>query len=112
MTPGQAADAGKAPKLLALGLRRSPRAICADKAYDIKPILSKCVELGLEVVIPNRSNRVDKREIDVEKYRQRNKVERLFQRLKQARRVCFRFDKKASAFLSWIWIFAALDWLK
>ena len=95
-----------------MGLRRSPSAICADKAYDIKPVLETCEKAGVEIVIPNRSNRLDKRDFDAEKYRQRNKVERLFQRLKQARRLCFRFDKKALAFLSWIWIFASLDWLK
>ena len=111
LTAGQAADAGQAPKLLDLALRRGPMAVCADKAYDINPVLEKCAARCVEIVIPNRSNRVIKRSVDPEKYRERNKVERLFQRLKQARRVCFRYDKKASAFMSWIWIFAALEWL-
>ena len=92
-------------------MSRSPLAICGDKAYDTNAILSRCDALGVEAAIPSKSNRSCKRALDVQKYKRRNLVERLFQRLKQARRVCFRFDKKAHAFLSWIWLFAALDWL-
>jgi transposase len=45
---------------------------------------------------------------DRKKYRQRNRVERLFNKLKQFRRIATRYDKLDLAFLAFIHLTAAL----
>ena len=57
------------------------------------------LEAGKEAVIPPRSNRLKPAGYDKEKYKGRNKVERLFNRLKGYRGVATRYDKLAAMFL-------------
>ena len=45
-------------------------------------------------------------------YHNRNKVERLWARLKEWRAVATRYEKTASSFLSVLSIAAAIDWLR
>ena len=54
---------------------------------------------GKEAVIPPRSTRLRPASYDREKYKQRNKAERLFNKLKGYRAVATRYDKLASMFL-------------
>ena len=54
---------------------------------------------GKEAVIPPRSNRTNPPAYDKQKYKARNKVERLFNRLKGYRSVATRYDKLAAMFL-------------
>ena len=44
-------------------------------------------------------------------YRERNNVERFFNKLKQFRRIATRYDKRASNFLAGIYAAAILIWL-
>ena len=55
-----------------------------------------------EAVIPPRSNRLNPPGYDREKYKGRNKVERLFNRLKHFRAVATRYDKLSHMFLGGI----------
>ena len=50
--------------------------------------------------------------IDGNLYRDRNKVERFFSRLKQFRRLATRYEKTASSFLGMVHFVSALLWLR
>ena len=71
-----------------------------------------CAEHGIEVVIPSHPNRTEALPMDEETYRDRNKIERFFGRLKQYRRLATRYDKTIVSFLAFWYIGAALDWLR
>lgn len=66
-------------------------AVIADKAYDCDRFISTIEKRGAEVVIPSKKNRKQQREIDENLYKDRNKVERWFNRIKQNRRVATRY---------------------
>jgi putative transposase len=58
-------------------------------------------------VIPPKRNRIEQRELDVHLYAERNKIERLFNRLKHYRRLATRYDKTARNFLAF-WHIASI----
>ena len=57
------------------------------------------VAAGKEAVIPSRCNRRQRVTYDKEKYKQRNKAEWLFNKLKGYRGIATRYDKLAAMFL-------------
>ncbi|MBD0391041.1 transposase, partial [Wolbachia endosymbiont of Pentalonia nigronervosa] len=59
-----------------------------------------------------RSNRKTPREYDKELYKERNLIERMFNKLKNFRRVATRYDKLAISFLSFVHIASIYLWLK
>lgn len=67
---------------------------------------------GAEVVIPSKANRVEPREYDKVLYKERNKVERCVNKLKQYRRVATRYEKTARNFLGMVLFAAITIWLK
>ena len=103
LSGGQAGDAPVGEEMLAEVLvREEVKGVGADRAYDSDTIRALSAAANKEAVIPPRSNRVDPPNYDREKYKQRNKVERLFNRLKHFRAVATRYDKLASMFLGGI----------
>ena len=50
--------------------------------------------------------------MDAETYRDRNKIERFFGRLKQYRRLATRYEKPVVSFFAFWHVAAALDWLR
>ena len=108
-TAGQAGDSPQALPLLA-GLE--PGKVLADTAYDSDETRAYCAERSIEAVIPSRPNRPEALPMDEETYRDRNKVERFFGRLKQYRRLATRYDKTVVSFLAFWHIGAMLDWLR
>ncbi len=67
--------------------------ILADKGYDANAFI-KSVEMSeAQPVIPPKSNRLNQRAYDKEVYKERNLVERLFQKLKNFRRVATRYER-------------------
>ena len=82
----------------------------ADRGYDTNAIIEAVAQAGAEVVIPSKKNRTLCRLIDRVRYRQRNRVERFFNRLKDFRRLATRYEKTAASFLDFIHFFAALCW--
>lgn len=111
LTPGEAADSPQLPTLLA-ALPEQPGAVVADKAYDTNRVLETIAEHGAEPVIPPKANRVEQRPYDENLYADRNKVERLFGRLKEARGFATRYEKTATSFLAVAHLLAALDWMR
>lgn len=109
LTPGQAGDAPQYPALIAGVPEACPvDAAAADKSYDSNAIRVDLERRGIEPVIPPRSNRKEAIRYDKTKYRERNRVERLFNRLKQFRRVATRYDKLDETFLAFIHLTAAV----
>jgi len=109
LTGGQASDYTQALALLG-GMKA--KAVLADKGYDADYIVRAAEDMGAEAVIPPKSNRRTLRPYDKELYKERNLVERLFNRLKHFRRIATRYDKTASAFLAFIHIASICLWLK
>jgi transposase len=67
---------------------------------------------GILPVIPPRSNRKAPEHPDYRRYKDRNRVERMFGKLKQQRRIATRYDKTALSFASFLNLAAARLWLK
>jgi transposase len=88
------------------------KALLADKGYDADYIIEAASNMGAIAVIPPKSNRRNRREYDKELYKERNLVERFFNKIKHFRRVAMRYDKTASAFLAFIHVASICLWLK
>jgi transposase len=79
-----------------------------DKAHEGDATREKAFECNFNPVVPPKSNRIVPWQYDVEAYKQRNQVERLFRRLKRFRRVFTRYDKTDimyTAFITFALIF-------
>ena len=65
----------------------------ADQGYIKKDFFDKIKDIGAEALIPNKVNQKIKQTYDQHLYKERNLIERLFNKIKQFRRVATRFDK-------------------
>jgi putative transposase len=83
-SPGQRNDIAFAHDLIE-GF--APDVTIADKGYDADHLCDKIAESGGEPVIPPKRNRTFKRPYDAALYKERNIIERFFNKLKQFRRV-------------------------
>ena len=86
--------------------------VLADEADDTDAVRASGAASRAQAVIPSKKNRLVPRVIDRNPYRDRNKVERFFSRLKQFRRLATRYDKTASSFLGMVHFVSALLWLR
>jgi transposase len=109
LTPGQDSDYLQAEALLG---EDKPLAVVADKGYDGSGLVQAIEERGAKAVIPSRSNAVKPRLIDWNLYKDRNKIERYFNKIKHYRRVATRFDKTAVSFLAFLHLTATMILLK
>ena len=87
-------------------------AAIADKGYDADHLLEKIAETGADVVIPPKRNRKDQRPYDTDLYKERNIIERFFNKLKQFRRVATRYDKLLANFMGFVKLAAIAIWLR
>ena len=108
--PGQQADCRRVAELLSAAKGASH--VLADRAYNTDAVLANVAAIGAQAVIPSKKNRLVQRVIDRHLYRDRNKIERFFSRLKQFRRLATRYDKTASSFLGMVHFVSALLWLR
>jgi transposase len=90
----------------------TPRALLADKGYDGDAFRQTLLMHGILPVIPPRSNRKAPEHPDYQRYKDRNRIERMFGVLKQQRRIATRYDKTALSFASFLNLAAARLWLK
>jgi transposase len=105
LTGGQAHDAPAfQPALCDVPDETAATAVVADRAYDSDAIRADLEAAGFEAVIPPRQNRKEPAGYDREAYKQREKAERLVNRLKRMRRVATRYDKLGSVFLAMVHI--------
>ena len=63
-------------------------------------------------VIPCKKNRIEHIEHDAHIYKERNNIERFFNRIKGFRRIATRYDKTAAMFLGALTVVSILLWLK
>ena len=120
VTGGERHDIGSVVDLLDHGAvrrrgrgrpRLRPRRIAADKGYSFAPVRRMLRQRHIGAVIPTRSNQRRRPRFDRVAYRQRNRVERCFNRLKQFRRVASRYEKRAVNYLAMLTLAAILLWL-
>jgi putative transposase len=74
-------------------------AVIADRGYDADAIVLQSENIGAAVIPPKR-NRKQQRAYDRELYKQRNRIERCFNKLKHFRRFATRYCKTIQAFRS------------
>ena len=98
-SPGQRNDIAFAHELIE-GF--APDVTIADKGYDADHLCDKIAESGAQPVIPPKRNRTFKRPYDAELYKERNIIERFFNKLKQFRRVATRYDKLLANFMGFV----------
>jgi transposase len=91
--------------------RLRPDRVVGDKGYSSRKVRRYLQRRGICAVIARRSNEPSQKRFDRERYRERNRVERLINRLKQARRVATRYEKLAVNYLAMVTIAAILIWL-
>jgi putative transposase len=87
-------------------------ATIADKGYDADHLTDRIAQDGAEVVIPPKRNRKLQRPYDADLYKERNRIERFFNKLKQFRRVATRYDKLLANFMGFVKLAAIAIWLK
>ena len=102
---GQRADITQAEALIA---DYETDAVLADRGYDADSFIILLEGAGVEVVIASKKNRLQERMIDENLYKDRNKVERFFNKLKQYRRVATRYEKTATRFAGFIYLASAM----
>ena len=105
LSAGQQSDHRQAQALLA---EDAPGAVVADKGYDSGSFAKLVAGRKAAVVIPSRANAKKPRSIDENLYKDRNKIERFFSRIKHYRRVATRYDKTAASFMAFVNLAAAM----
>jgi transposase len=131
VSPGQAGDSPVLPKLLAelrvnrpgAGRPRTrPAALRGDRAYSSRGHRHLLPSRGIVAVIPEPADQTGHRKnkgsrggrpvgYDIEDYKNRNVVERFFNRMKNWRGLASRYDKHALTYRGGVVLAAILDWL-
>ena len=107
MTAGQVSDYMRAAALL----RDLPKAewLLADRGYDADWYREALKDKGIRVSIPGRKKKIRH---DRRRYKRRNRIEIMFGRLKDWRRIATRYDRCPKVFLSAIALAATvIFWL-
>jgi transposase len=108
LTGGQTSDYQKADDLIE-GFQADY--VIADKGYDSDAFVQTINSSGAKAVIPPRSNRKEMRSYDEVLYKERNLVERLFQKLKHYRRIATRYERLARNYFSMLALVSTVIWL-
>ena len=110
LSEGQMSDY-KGAALMAPALPKAKQ-LLADKGYDADWFRAALAKRGLAACIPSKSNRKVAIPHDAVLYKQRHKIENMFGRLKDWRRIHTRYDRCAHTYFSAICIAAAvIFWL-
>jgi transposase len=108
-TPGYTSDCTQALTLLQ---GETASYVIADKGYDSDEIIAQIERMGSLPVIPSKMNRKHQRKHDVHIYKERNLIERLFNRLKQFRKLATRYEKYQINFEALIYLASTMLWLQ
>ena len=120
LTPGQRHEAKVLIPLMAQGAvkrpgpgrpKRRPRRLMGDKAYSSRAIRRYLRGHGIRLTIPRKHGEHRTGPFDRPLYRQRNKIERLINRLKQFRRIATRYEKRAANYQAMLCLAAIILWL-
>lgn len=85
--------------------------VIADKGYDSDEFIAMIETNQATAVIPPKNNRKIARQHDEVLYRERNLVERVFQKLKHYRRIATRYERLAVTYHAMLSLVATLIWL-
>jgi transposase len=105
LAPGQDHDLACVEPLLE---NADPDALIGDKAFDADPLINTLEQRGITPVIPPRANRKEQRDCDYALYRERNLIERFFNKIKHFRAIATRYDKLARNFLAAVQLISAI----
>ena len=103
--------------------RTTPDVLRADKAYCSRGHRALLRDRGIKTVIPEKTDQAANRKRrgsaggrpvthDTADYKNRNVVERFFNRMKHWRAIASRYDKHATVYRGGIILAAIVDWLK
>jgi len=109
LTAGQTHDSKMAEPML--GSIGRGTTLLADRAYDTDSLRALAKAKGAWANIPAKRNRKATFSFSPWVYRQRNLVERFFNKLKQFRAIATRYDKDPLNFLAAIKLAAARIWI-
>ncbi|SCE21218.1 Transposase [Streptomyces sp. DvalAA-19] len=131
LTSGQAADCPQFQAVLdrirVPGPRGRPRtrpgAVAADRAYSSRANRAYLRGRGITAVIPEKTDQAANRRrkgsfggrpvgFDPHRYRQRNTVERCFQKIKTWRGLATRYDKSPESYEAGLHLRGSIMWLK
>lgn len=76
------------------------KCLLADRGYDVDWLRSALIDMNITPCIPSKKNRKVQIPHDAVLYKKRHKIENMFGRIKDWRRVAMRFDRRAEIFLS------------
>jgi transposase len=105
VVPGQANDAPLLVPVLDQTLDRVPVVdeVVGDKGFDGDQLRCACIDRGVNPNIPLKANRAPGTwAFDPDGYTERNRVERLFAKVKQFRRVATRYEKLKVTYLGFL----------
>ena len=108
ITKGQASDYRGARLLL--DHLPNTQALLADRGYDADWFRKVLRDKGIDPCIPPRKNRKQDTYYDEVLYKKRHKVENMFAKLKDWRRIAMRFERCAHTFAAAINIAAIVIW--
>ena len=110
LAPGQASDKAAVRALLAT--RAVVGDVVADRGYDAQAIIEMIQQRGGRGHIPTQRDRKQQRSVDPALYRQRNLVERFFNKLKHFRKIATRYEKTARSYLAAVLIACSRLWMR
>lgn len=92
--------------------RLRPQRVIGDKGYTGQPVRAYLRRRGIGAVIPRRRTEARRGvRFDQAAYRERNRVERLINRLKQHRAIATRYEKLEASYHALLTIACILLWL-
>lgn len=86
--------------------------LLADKAYDADWLRQEIEAQGAAPNIPDKANRREKHCFSKRIYKERNRVERFFNRIKHYRRIAMRFEKHTQNYLAMIKLASIRIWMR
>jgi transposase len=91
--------------------RIRPHRVVTDKGYGSRDHRAYLRRRGIRYTIPRKRNERQRGRFDRAIYRERNRVERLINRLKHFRRVATRYEKRAVMYHAMVMVACIMLWL-
>ena len=110
LAPGQAHEAPMVPAMLD-ALPDNPMWVVGDRGFSSDVVRGQVWDMGARPAVPTKRNEAVQRCPDFI-YVHRNRIERMWGRLKEWRAVATRYEKTAQSFMGVLCLAAAQDWLK
>ena len=104
LTAGQVNDIVQAENLIS--------GLSFDKLLGDDRFRGRIAQAGAEAVIPSTRSRSRAIPYDKHIYKERNLVERFFNKIKHFRRIATRYEKTALSFAAMLFLVAAVIWLR